>query len=290
MLVAQTFEECLGIEGRLAASAAVRASASADDGSGTGAGADADAGTDADFGPDAAANPAAIPVPEPMAGLLPGGLQRGEAAALATHHRDRHPDYLALALLAEALNAGLWCAVVGVPDLGLAALAEMLGPAASPRQAALDRLLLVPEPGEHWAKVLAVLADAVDLLLVRPPSPVSTQAADSVDARLRPNRPRRPADGEPVHEAALLVLGGWPSAQLSLRVTRADWTGLDGLGPTVGTGRLTGCRATVVAQGRATAGRPRAARLWLPDANGSVRTLSDDPRSPRPGGGVSADE
>jgi hypothetical protein len=233
-----------------------------------------------------------VPVPEPLAGLLPGGLHRGEAAALTTRHGEQHPDYLALALLAGALDAGLWCAVVGVPDLGLAALAGMLGPAlpAEPdpgsaadrtarRQAALDRLLLVPDPGDRWAQTLAVLADGVDLILVRPLTPVSTEVADRVDARLRPTRSPSPTDGVPMHCAALLVLGGWPSAQLSLRITRADWTGLDGIGPTAGAGRLTGCRATVVAQGWATAGRPRAARLWLPDATGSVRALSDDPRT-----------
>lgn len=217
----------------------------------------------------------AIPVPEPLAGMLPGGLHRGEVAALATRQRDRHPDYLALALLAEALNAGLWCAVVGIPDLGLEALSTMLAPSLGPgRRAALDHLLLIPDPGEHWAEVLTVLADGVDLLMVRPATPVSTQIADHVDARLRPARSPEAAFG-----AALLVLGGWPSARLSLRVTRADWTGLDGVGPTAAAGWLTGCRATVVAQGRATAGRPRAARLWLPDENGTVRALSDDPRA-----------
>jgi hypothetical protein len=256
----------------------------------------ADTGAD-DPRADAAAPAGAVPVPEPLAGLLPGGLHRGEAAALATRHREQHPDYLALALLAGALNAGLWCAVVGVPDLGLAALAGMLGPAlpaepvpgsaaarAAQRQAALDRLLLVPDPGAQWAEALTVLADGVDLLLVRPLTPISTEIADRVDARLLPSPPPGSTDGKsarnkPARGAALLVLGGWPSARLSLHIARADWTGLDGIGPTAGTGRLTGCRATVVAQGWATAGRPRAARLWLPDANGAVRALSDDPRA-----------
>ena len=232
-----------------------------------------------------------VPVPAPLAGLLPGGLHRGEAAALTTRHGEQHPDYLALALLAGALNAGLWCAAVGVPDLGIAALAGMLGPAlpatpvpgsaaarAALRQAALDRLLMVPDPGEQWAEALIVLAGGVDLLLVRPLTPVSTEIATRVDARLRPRRAAKSTHAGMTHGAALLVLGGWPTARLSMHVARADWTGLDGIGPTAGTGRLTGCRATVVAQGWATAGRPRAARLWLPDADGSVRALSDDPR------------
>jgi hypothetical protein len=241
---------------------------------------------------DAVAPAGAVPVPEPLAGLLPGGLHRGEAAALATRHREQHPDYLALALLAGALNAGLWCAVVGVPDLGLAALAGMLGPTlpadpvpgsaaarAAQRQAALDRLLLVPDPGAQWAEALTVLAGGVDLLLVRPLTPISTEIAGHVDARLLPSPSPSSARHKATRGSALLVLGGWPSARLSLHIARADWTGLDGIGPTAGTGRLTGCRATVVAQGWATAGRPRAARLWLPDANGAVRSLSDDPRT-----------
>jgi hypothetical protein len=219
-------------------------------------------------------DPAAVPVPEPLAGLLPGGLRRGEAAALAT--RNQGPDYLALALLAEALKAGLWCSVIGVPELGLAALAGLLGPAAR-RQAALDRLILVTEPGEQWAEITATLADGVDLLLVRPATAVRAETAQRVDARLRKGR-----SAGTTHSAALLVLGGWPTARLALRIARMDWTGLDGIGPTAGTGHLTAGRATVVAQGRATAGRPRTARLWLPDATGAVRSLSDDPRTMTP--------
>lgn len=217
------------------------------------------------------ADPGAVPVPEPLAGLLPGGLRRGEAAALAT--RNQGPDYLTLALLAEALKAGLWCAVIGVPELGLAALTGLLGPAAQ-RQAALDRLLLVAEPGDQWAEITATLADGVDLLLTRPASPVRAEIAQRVDARLRQGR-----SAGTRHSAALLVLGGWPTARLALRIARTDWTGLDGIGPTAGTGHLTAGRAIVVAQGRATAGRPRVARLWLPDATGMVRSLSDNPQT-----------
>ncbi|MBS2965409.1 hypothetical protein KGA66_20325 [Actinocrinis puniceicyclus] len=211
-----------------------------------------------------------VPVPEPLLGLLPGGLRRGEAAALPT--REQSPDYLALALLAEALKAGLWCAAVGVADLGLAALSGLLGPAAR-RQAALDRLLLVPQPAQQWAEITATLADGVDLLLVRPDTPVPAATAQRIDARLRQGR-----SAGTRHSAALLVLGGWPTARLALRVARTDWTGLDGVGPTAGTGHLTAGRATVVAQGRATAGRPRVARLWLPDETGAVRSLCDTPR------------
>lgn len=267
MPVVQTFEKAPGGDERLAAlsTAMNRLPAEA---IARGAAPSETGGSSAGAVPDLAG---AVPVPEPLAGLLPGGLRRGEAAALAT--RNQGPDYLALALLAEALKAGLWCAAVGVPELGLAALAGLLGPAAR-RQSALDRLILVAEPGQQWAEVTATLADGVDLLLARPATPVRAETAQRVDARLRQGR-----SAGTRHSAALLVLGGWPTARLVLRIARMDWTGLDGIGPTAGTGHLTAGRATVVAQGRATAGRPRVARLWLPDAAGAVRSLSDDPRS-----------
>jgi hypothetical protein len=276
----------------------------------------------------------AIPVLEPLAALLPQGLRRGETVALTS--RDRSPDYLALALLAGALAAGLWCAAVGVPDLGGVALAELLStpgpsgtgapsvfgttgapgtlstpapttapgtsnapaPTAAPsatgapgtfsaptptvtpciagglddaaRDAALDRLLLVPEPGERWAELTAGLADGVDLLLVRPPGAVPADVGRRVDARLRQGR----ASGTR-HSAAMVVLGSWAGARLVLRTAQTVWTGLDGVGPNAGTGHLTGGRGTVVAEGRATAGRPRTVRLWLPAADGAARALID---------------
>src|SRR5439155_174136 len=58
---------------------------------------------------------------------------------------------LLLALIAAASRAGSWCAVVGVPALGVAA-ADGLG-------VALDRLALVPYPGPDWATVVAALLD-----------------------------------------------------------------------------------------------------------------------------------
>lgn len=268
----------------------------------------------------------AIPVLEPLAALLPQGLRRGETVALTS--RDRSPDYLALALLAGALAAGLWCAAVGVPDLGGVALAELLSTPVAPvtptipatpdtpvipgtpdtsgvtgapgisrapdsfgsafddaaRDAALDRLLLVPEPGERWAELTAGLADGVDLLLVRPPGAVSADVGRRVDARLRQGR----ASGTR-HSAAMLVLGSWAGARLVLHTAQTIWTGLDGVGPNAGTGHLTGGRGTVVAEGRATAGRPRTARLWLPAADGAARALIDVQASVTTATGATAD-
>lgn len=208
---------------------------------------------------------------EPLAALVPGGVRRGEALSLAGA---RHPiggisgsgsvtvDYLALALLAGALRQGLWCAAVGASALGGAALAGLLG-AHAVRAGALQRLLMVPEPGERWAEVSAVLADGVDLVLLSPPGAVSPQVARRVDARLRQGA----AAGER-HRAALLVLGPWPSARTVLRVDRLGWLGLG-----AGTGRLLGGEAVVTAEDRAR--RVRTARVWLPADEGGLAPWID---------------
>lgn len=208
---------------------------------------------------------------EPLAALVPGGVRRGEALSLAGA---RHPigaavgggsvtvDYLALALLAGALRQGLWCAAVGAGALGGAALAGLLG-AHAVRAGALQRLLMVPEPGERWAEVSAVLADGVDLVLLSPPGAVSAQVARRVDARLRQG-----AAAEERHRAALLVLGPWPSARTVLRVERLGWIGLG-----EGTGRLLGGEAVVTAEDRAR--RVRTARVWLPADEGGLAPWSE---------------
>jgi hypothetical protein len=212
---------------------------------------------------------APVPVLDALGGLLPQGLPRGEAVSVGT--REGTPDFLTLALLAGALRAGLWCAAVGLAGAagpGGVALADLLGRDAGQRRAGLERLLVVPEPGERWAEAAASLADGVDLLVVRPPGQAAAQLVRRVDARLRRG------------VAALVVLGPWPTARLELRTARTVWTGLDGVGPTAGTGHLTGGQATVVAEGRATAGRPRTVRLWLPSASGAVAALTEEAPAP----------
>lgn len=202
---------------------------------------------------------------EPLAALVPGGVRRGEALSLAGSGRlgtSVTIDYLALALLAGALRQGLWCAAVGASALGGAALAGLLG-AHAVRAGALQRLLIVPEPGEQWAEVSAVLADGVDLVLLSPPGAVFPQVARRVDARLRQGA----AAGER-HRAALIVLGPWPSARTVLRVKRLGWIGLG-----AGTGRLLGGEAVVTAEDRAR--RVRSARVWLPADEGGLAPWSE---------------
>ena len=61
---------------------------------------------------------------------------------------------LRVGLLAAATAAGARCAVVGWPELGVAAVAEQGG--------RLDCLALVPDPGPDPAAVVSVLLDGLD--------------------------------------------------------------------------------------------------------------------------------
>jgi hypothetical protein len=96
----------------------------------------------------------ALPTHPALSGLLPGGaLAAGSAYAVAGS------TTLALALLQGPSAAGAWCAVVGMPDLGTEAAAGL--------GVDLDRLVLVPRPGEQWLAVVAALVDVVSVVLVR---------------------------------------------------------------------------------------------------------------------------
>src|SRR5438067_822482 len=61
--------------------------------------------------------PGALPVLPALAGLLPAGLPRGSVIATGAW------GLLCLALAAAASGAGAWCAIAGLPALGVAAAA-----------------------------------------------------------------------------------------------------------------------------------------------------------------------
>ena len=103
-----------------------------------------------------------------LTGLVPeGGLQRGSTVVV---EGGPGATSLALALAAGPSAAGGWVAVVGRPDLGLAAAVEA--------GIVAERLVLVAEPpGDQWAAVVAALVGAVDVVLAGP------QRVGAADAR-----------------------------------------------------------------------------------------------------------
>jgi len=169
--------------------------------------------------------PRVFPVRADLAQLFPwGGLRPGGTVAV------QDSVALLLALIAEATAHGSWAALVGLPDAGVLAAAEL--------GVAVDRLALVPQPGADIVGVTAALLDGFEIVAVAAPR-ISGAHARRLSARARHR------------DAALVAFGQWPGADLELRCSGRRWTGL-------GDGH--GClRAQVVdvhAQGRGSAARP----------------------------------
>jgi len=184
-----------------------------------------------------------LPVLPALRGLLPDGLPRGSVVAAAD------PGLLCLVLAAGASTAGSWCAIAGLPDLGVVAAAD----------AGLDpgRLLLVADPGEGWPQVVASLLDGCELVILRPPTRPSAQVRRRLEAVTRR------------HGGVLVVAGDWDGAQCRVIVARQEWAGIG-----AGHGRLRARLVQVVTDGRGAAGRPRARWLWLPGPDGTVAVVA----------------
>ncbi|MFC5501574.1 hypothetical protein ACFPJ4_04880 [Lysinimonas soli] len=193
----------------------------------------------------------ALPTHPALAELLPGGA----LAAGGVYAVDKSTT-LALGLLQGPSAAGAWCAVVGVPDLGVEAAAGL--------GIDLERLVLVPHPGEQWLSVVSALVDVVSVVLVKPP-------AVGVDGRVRLGEAAasRLASRLRQREAVLVSLGDWPHTDARLAVTESNWAGIG-----AGFGRLTARQVTVSSVSRSWAGRARSRRLWLPGPDEQLETVA----------------
>lgn len=202
-----------------------------------------------------------LPVLPELTGLLPNrGLRRGSTIAVAASYPARSGDTsLVLALLAEASRSGSWCAVVGVPALGLVAAAEA--------GIVLDRLVLVPHPGPEWARVVAALIDGVDVVATAVPATVTASVASRLAARARQRG------------TVLVPYGRWEGADVTLRVIRSMWEGLG-----QGRGRLRRREVTLSARGRGAAARPKEVRVWMPGGGVARKIIPVAPlAAPSPG-------
>ncbi|QIZ98826.1 hypothetical protein [Leifsonia sp. PS1209] len=180
--------------------------------------------------------------------LLPGGaLKAGAAYAV------RGSTTLVMAMLAGPSASGAWCGVVGMPDFGAEAAGRF--------GIDLDRLVLVPHPGEQWLTVTAAVVDVLSVVVVAPTS----RARDGDIARLNARLRQR--------EATLIVVGDWPQVEATLTVSRSGWDGLGG-----GTGYLSSRRVTVESAPRGGSGQLRRAELWLPALDESFRSASGTTR------------
>ena len=169
-----------------------------------------------------------LPVPDSLAAQLPGGLPKGTVAVLSGARS------LPVGMAAAVTAAGGHVAVVGMPDFGLLAAAEM--------GADLSRLAVIPNPGNDPVEVAAVLMDGMDLVVLGLAGrSVSATRARAVVARARQRG------------CTLLVTGGqWQGASMRMdaRVCGYDITAGRAGAPVAGCGRISAVRLSVRARGR----------------------------------------
>jgi hypothetical protein len=192
-----------------------------------------------------AASERTVPVHESLVQLLPA-LQRGSTVACG----GRAAVSLALALAAAPSQEGAWVGVAGLPELGIRAAADM--------GVALQRLVMV-SGDPPWVDVLAAMIDGFDVVLVG--HRVGRLASGAV-RRLQAKAQSR---------GVVVLTIGVPALGADLQVTAEDdqWVGL-GNGHGVATGRQ-----VLVEVGGRRIPRPRRATMWLPDADGGVRSAPE---------------
>lgn len=161
-------------------------------------------------------------------------------------------DSASLAMLVMAgpsSRDGAWCAVVGAADFGLEA-AQSFG-------VALDRTILVPDPGEDWLAVVAALVDVVAVVVVTGRD-IAPRDAQRMAARL--------------YERQSVIVAwdsAWPRARAHLRLTDVVWHGVQR-----GSGHLQSRQATIEVQ--QTSGPLVRRRFWLPDGDQRVRAVEPE--------------
>ncbi|GAB2523581.1 hypothetical protein GCM10027064_21240 [Microbacterium petrolearium] len=189
------------------------------------------------------ADPKALPVPDALSPLFPdGGLRPGAAYALQPGSTS-----LLLALLGASSREGSWCAVVGLPELSVEA-AEGHG-------VSLDRIALIPDPGDRWLQAASAAAEVFPLVAVRPPRRPAEAEAARLEARLRDRG------------GTLLALGDWPGVEAALSLGAPEWHGIGR-----GHGLLSERAVTVTLTGRRTP-RPRLVRVLLPGPSGRIEPI-----------------
>jgi hypothetical protein len=173
---------------------------------------------------------------------------------------------LLLLLLAGASSRGHWCAVAGLPELGLVAAVEL--------GADLDHLVLIPCPGSEgrWQSVVTTLLETVDLVCLVPDAPVRPADARRLSTRARERRSTLvvldaasptgvargcPSDGQ---VRAGRIVARWPGpSDLRCSVKESSWSGLEH-----GHGLLSFRQLEAEVGGRGAASRPKSSRLRLP--------------------------
>lgn len=113
---------------------------------------------------------------------------------------------LLLAMIAEVAAEGKWVAIIGMPSLGIVAGAEF----------GLDssRIVLIPDPRAQSAKVLTILIDGFDVVVVGAKVSVHSGQRRSLVARARNQR-------------TTLFAPLWPELPVRLEARVLGWVGVE---------------------------------------------------------------
>lgn len=172
-----------------------------------------------------------LPTSPECAGLFAeGALVRGRVLSCA----GAASTTVALRLVAAAVEAGGWMAVIDVPMLGLDAASEL--------GIALERVVSISTSGESevWADVVAAAADGFEVLITRVPAGVRQSTARKVATRLQ-------------QRGVVLVVLGDPGVVVCDGVVDSGGQVWSGVG--AGWGRLEHRSVEVTATGRRLPGR-----------------------------------
>lgn len=165
-----------------------------------------------------------LPVPETLAGLLPSGLPRGVVAVASGALS------LPVGMAAAVTAGGGHVAVVGLPDFGVLAAAEM--------GADLSRLAVIPDPGTDPVEVAAVLMDGMDLVVLG----LAGRTVTATRSRAVVARARQKGC------TVVVTRGEWQDASIRLD---ARVRGYEMTAPVPGCGRISRVQLSVRARGRA---------------------------------------
>lgn len=188
-----------------------------------------------------------LPLDPALSALLPEeGLQTGTAYTVSPS------PGLVLALLSAASRKGHWCAVIGMPTLGVEAAAAF--------GIDLSRLILVPDPAERWLAATSALAEVVPLIVVHPGERARDADVSRLSARLRDRGctlliAEKPGDA-------------WPQSEGSIRIHDPQWHGVG-----AGWGLLSDCTVTVTSRTRHRP-LPSSVRVRLPGPRGFIEAVS----------------
>ena len=186
------------------------------------------------------------------------GLRRGSTVLLAGAEGFGATS-LAFALLAQATTDGMWCSIVGPPDLGLVAAVEL--------GVDLERLVIVAAPRVRAATAIGALVEGCDVVLLRLPLAMTRTEMLRLGARARQRRVLVVLLADPRSRAV-----AWPEVpDITVQIRSSVFYGIES-----GSGRITGRRVELETIHRRAAGSRAPVALWLPALTGELRLVDQE--------------